>query len=60
MAVAAATATLLALLVEVYRLDATLGRFLALLVVTPLAFVAFKRWIFQLLQSGPHREVPVG
>lgn len=32
------------LLVEVYRLDATMGQFLALLVVTPLAFVAFKRW----------------
>jgi hypothetical protein len=30
----------------VYRLAATLGRFLALLVVTPLAFVAFKRWSF--------------
>jgi hypothetical protein len=28
----------------VYRIDATLGQFLALLEVAPLAFVAFKRW----------------
>jgi hypothetical protein len=36
----------------VYRLDATLGQFLALLVVTPLAFVAFRRWSFQLWRAG--------
>ena len=50
-------AAVLALLVEVCRLAATLGWFLALLVVTPLAFVAFNAGV-SALPSGAHREVP--
>lgn len=46
--VAAATAGVLAVLVEVFGAEATLGQFLALLLVTPLAFVAFRRWTFHL------------
>ena len=51
---ASATAAVLALLLEVYRPAATLGRFLALLAVTPLAFFAFKRWSF----SSAERRAP--
>jgi putative flippase GtrA len=46
--VAVAPATVLALLVELVGLGATAGQFLALLIVTPLAFLAFKRWTFRL------------
>lgn len=53
-----ATAAVVALLVEVYRLAARLGRLLALLVVTPFAFVAFKRWSFGSAERGAP-EVPV-
>ena len=41
-------AGVLALLVEVVGLGATLGQALSLLIVTPVAFVLFKRWTFRL------------
>jgi putative flippase GtrA len=46
--VAALTASILALLVEVAGLPPTPGQALALLVVTPVAFGLIKRWTFQL------------
>lgn len=46
--VAALTAGVLAALVELLALDARLGQAIALLVVTPVAFVLIKRWTFQL------------
>ncbi len=42
------TVGVLALLVEVGGLHPTLGQALALLIVTPVAFVLFKRWTFRL------------
>lgn len=46
--VAGLTALVLAFLVEVLGLEAILGQGLALLVVTPLAFLLNKRWTFRL------------
>lgn len=45
--VAALTAGVLAVLVEVAGVDARLGQALALLAVTPVAFVLIKRWTFR-------------
>lgn len=45
--VATLNAALLALLVEVISLHATLAQAISLLVLTPLAFVLNKRWAFQ-------------
>ena len=45
--VAALTAGVLALLVEVLGIDPTLGQAIALLVVMPVAFVLIKRWTFR-------------
>jgi putative flippase GtrA len=45
--IAAANAGLLALLVEVLGIDATLGQAISLLLLTPLAFVLNKRWSFR-------------
>jgi putative flippase GtrA len=45
--VAALNAGLLALLVEVIALDATVGQAISLLLLTPLAFVLNKRWSFR-------------
>ncbi|MGH3104059.1 MAG: GtrA family protein [Gaiellaceae bacterium] len=50
--VAGLTAGVLAFLVEVLELDATLGQAIALLVVMPVAFVLIKRWTFQLAPAG--------
>ena len=47
-AVAGLTVGVLAFLVEVIGLHPTIGQGLALLVVTPVAFVLNKRWTFQL------------
>ena len=41
-------AGVLALLVELVGLDETLSQALSLLIVTPVAFVLFKRWTFRL------------
>ena len=46
--VAGLAVAVLAFLVEFLGLDETLGQALALLVVTPVAFVLIKRWTFQL------------
>ena len=46
--VAGLTAAILALLVEALGLDPRLGQGVALLMLTPLAFVLNKRWTFQL------------
>lgn len=46
------TAIVLAFFVEVLGLQPTLGQALALLVVTPVAFVLIKRWTFQLREPG--------
>ena len=46
--VAALTVALVALLVECAELDARFAQPLALLLVTPIAFVLFKRWTFRL------------
>jgi putative flippase GtrA/dienelactone hydrolase len=46
--VAGLTAALLAALVEGAGIDARLGQAIALLLATPVAFVLFKRWTFQL------------
>lgn len=46
--VAVLVAALLALLVEGFDLDPRLGQALALLIVTPVAFVLFKRWTFRI------------
>ncbi len=46
--VAALTVGVLTLLVEFGGLHPTLGQALALLIVTPVAFVLFKRWTFRL------------
>ncbi len=46
--VVALNAVVLALLVEGAGLDETLAQALSLLVVTPVAFVLFKRWTFRL------------
>lgn len=45
--VAGLTAGVLALLVELAELEATLGQAIALLVVMPVAFVLIKRWTFR-------------
>ena len=45
--IAALNAALLALLVEVFALHATLGQAISLLLLTPVAFVLNKRWSFQ-------------
>jgi putative flippase GtrA len=45
--VAGLTAGVLALLVELGGIDATLGQALALIVVMPVAFVLIKRWTFR-------------
>lgn len=47
-AVVVLNAGVLALLVEVASLDATLAQALSLLLVTPVAFVLFKRWTFRI------------
>ena len=47
-AVVVLNAGILALLVEVASLDATLAQALSLLLVTPVAFVLFKRWTFRI------------
>ena len=46
--VAGAVVGLLAVLVDVAGIDARLGQAIALLAVTPIAFVLFKRWTFRL------------
>ena len=46
--VVALNAGVLALLVEVLGVDARLGQAISLLVVTPVAFMLFKRWTFRL------------
>jgi putative flippase GtrA len=46
--VAGAVVGLLAILVDVAGIDARLGQAIALLAVTPIAFVLFKRWTFRL------------
>lgn len=46
--VAVLVAALLALLVEGFDLDPRLGQAIALLIVTPVAFVLFKRWTFRI------------
>lgn len=46
--VVALNAGVLAVLVEVLEMDARLGQAISLLVVTPVAFVLFKRWTFRL------------
>ncbi len=55
--VAALTAVVLTFFVEVFGVHPTLGQALALLVVTPVAFVLIKRWTFQLREPG---SAPVG
>ena len=55
--VAALTAVVLAFFVEALGLHPTLGQALALLVVTPVAFILIKRWTFQLREPG---SAPVG
>ena len=50
--VAGLTAAVLAFFVEALGLHPTLGQALALLVVTPVAFVLIKRWTFQLREPG--------
>lgn len=51
--VALLTAVVLAVLVEAFGIHPTLGQALALLVVTPIAFILIKRWTFQLRERGP-------
>lgn len=46
--VAALNTGILALLVEVGGLDSQIGLAISLLIVTPVAFVLFKRWTFRL------------
>ncbi|HEU0303997.1 MAG TPA: GtrA family protein [Gaiellaceae bacterium] len=46
--VVALNAVVLALLVEGTGIDARIGQAISLLVVTPVAFVLFKRWTFRL------------
>jgi putative flippase GtrA len=46
--VAGAVVGLLAILVDVAGIDPRLGQAIALLAVTPIAFVLFKRWTFRL------------
>jgi putative flippase GtrA len=46
--VAGAVVGLLAVLVDVAGIDPRLGQAIALLAVTPIAFVLFKRWTFRL------------
>jgi putative flippase GtrA len=46
--VAGAVVGLLAILVDGAGIDARLGQAIALLAVTPIAFVLFKRWTFRL------------
>jgi putative flippase GtrA len=46
--VVALTVAILAILVEFFALDPRLGQAIALLAVTPVAFVIFKRWTFQI------------
>ena len=46
------TAIVLTFFVEALGLQPTLGQALALLVVTPVAFVLIKRWTFQLREPG--------
>ena len=46
--VAGAVVGLLAVLVDVAGIDPRLGQAIALLAVTPVAFVLFKRWTFRL------------
>jgi len=46
--VAGAVVGLLAVLVDAAGIDARLGQAIALLAVTPIAFVLFKRWTFRL------------
>ena len=45
--VAGLTVAVLVLLVDVVGLHPTLGQALALLIVTPVAFILFKRWTFR-------------
>jgi len=45
--VAGLTAGVLVLLVDAIGLHPTFGQALALLIVTPVAFVLFKRWTFR-------------
>ncbi len=47
--VAGAVVGLLAVLVDAAGIDARLGQAIALLAVTPIAFVLFKRWTFRLV-----------
>jgi hypothetical protein len=47
------------LLIEVYRLDATLGQFLALLVANAARGRRVRVAGVSTLQSGAHQEVPV-
>jgi putative flippase GtrA len=46
------TAIVLTFFVEALGLQPTLGQALALLVITPVAFVLIKRWTFQLREPG--------
>ena len=47
LAVAGLTVAVLVLLVDAVGLHPTLGQALALLIVTPVAFILFKRWTFR-------------
>jgi putative flippase GtrA len=51
--VALLTALTLAFLVEALGIEPTVGQALALLIVTPIAFLLIKRWTFQLGERGP-------
>jgi putative flippase GtrA len=55
--VAGLTAIVLTFFVEVLGVHPTLGQALALLVVTPVAFVLIKRWTFQLREPS---SAPIG
>ena len=62
-AVAALTAGVLGLLVQLGGVDETLGQALALLIVMPVAFMLIKRWTFQLRDDlagarSPSRHAP--
>ena len=50
--VAGMTVAVLALLVDAIHVHPTFGQALALLIVTPAAFVLFKRWTFRLAASA--------
>ena len=52
LAVAGLTVAVLVLLVDMVGLHPTFGQALALLIVTPVAFILFKRWTFRQLKPA--------